>query len=143
MTKQEAKEILDQSEEAGLVHMSRNTTEDVDFLCNCDRWHCDVVTQVLKQAKPGLIFNSGFHPSFNPELCTVCETCIERCPPEALTFRDNDAPVVNPDLCFGCAVCATGCPESAIEMESKPDFPTPPKNTGELVAALRSVSQNG
>lgn len=143
LTKQEATEILDRSEEAGLIHMSRNTTEDIEFLCNCDRWHCEVVTQILKQPRPGLIFNSGFQPNFNADRCTACETCIDRCPPEALAFRDKDTPVADPDRCFGCAVCATGCPEGAVEMERKPDFPVPPKDVKELVSALKAASQNG
>ena len=138
MTKQEARQVLDTAEEAGLVHMSRNTTEDVDFICNCDRWHCEAISGVLKQSKPALFFNSGFQPRFDPDLCTACETCIERCPPEALAMGDNDVPQVNLDRCFGCAVCATGCPSDAIVMEVKPDFPVPPKDTKELVTSLKA-----
>ncbi len=138
VTKQEAKELLDSAEEAGLVHMSRNTTEDIDFICNCDRWHCEVITNVLKQPTPGLIFNSGYQPTFNQDLCVACETCIDRCPSEALLMGDSDIPVVNLDKCFGCGVCATGCPEEAIVMESKPNYPMPPKDAKELVTALKA-----
>ena len=138
MGQTEAKQVLDKSEEAGLIHMSRNTTEDIEFICNCDRWHCEVVTGVLKQPKPALYFNSGFEPRFDPDLCTACETCIERCPPEALVMGDNEVPEVNLDRCFGCAVCATGCPSDAIAMESKPDFPVPPKDPKELVTSLKA-----
>jgi Pyruvate/2-oxoacid:ferredoxin oxidoreductase delta subunit len=137
VTKQEAKDTLDMCEEAGLLHMSRNTTEDIDFLCNCDRWHCQVVTNVLKQPKPSLAFNSGFLPVFDSERCVSCETCIERCPPEALAMDENNAQIVNTDSCFGCGICATGCPEDAISMEAKPGFPAPPKTVKELVAALQ------
>ncbi|HAA03644.1 MAG TPA: hypothetical protein DCE18_09760 [Syntrophobacteraceae bacterium] len=137
VTKQEAKDILDRCEEAGLLHMSRNTTEDIDFLCNCDRWHCEVVGQVLKQPKPGWAFNSGFQPVFDADRCVACETCIGRCPPEALTLGEEGVPRFNPDRCFGCGVCATGCPEGAISMETKPGFPIPPKTVKELGAALR------
>ena len=136
--KEEAMQVLDRAEEAGLVHMSRNTTEDIDFICNCDRWHCEVISGVLKQSKPALFFNSGFQPRFDPDLCTACETCIERCPPEALAMGDNDVPQVNLDRCFGCAVCATGCPSDAIVMEVKPDFPVPPKDTKALVTSLKA-----
>ena len=138
VTRDEARQVLDLAEEAGLVHMSRNTTEDITFLCNCDRWHCEVVRGVLKQPKPALFFNSGFQPRFDPDLCIACETCIERCPPEALTMGDNDVPQVNLDRCFGCAVCATGCEQEAIVMEAKPDFPIPPKDPKELVASLKA-----
>lgn len=138
MTKPEARKVLDEAEEAGLVHMSRNTTENIDFICNCDRWHCEVISGVLKQSKPALFFNSGFQPRFDPELCTACEICIERCPPSALVMGNADVPQVNLDRCFGCAVCATGCPTEAIAMEAKPDFPEPPKDTTELITALKA-----
>ena len=138
MTKQEAMQVLDQAEEAGLVHMSRNTTEDIDFICNCDRWHCATMVGVLKQSKPALFFNSGFQPRFDPDLCTACETCIERCPPEALAMGDDDVPQVNLDRCFGCAVCATGCPTEAIALEAKSDFPLPPKDPKELITAIKA-----
>jgi Pyruvate/2-oxoacid:ferredoxin oxidoreductase delta subunit len=138
VTRDEARQVLDLAEEAGLLHMSRNTTEDISFLCNCDRWHCVVIKDVLKQPKPALFFNSGFQPRFDPDLCIGCETCIERCPPEALKMGADDVPEVDLDRCFGCAVCATGCQYEAIVMEAKPDFPVPPKDTKELVASIKA-----
>jgi Pyruvate/2-oxoacid:ferredoxin oxidoreductase delta subunit len=142
ITKEEAKEILDRSEEAGLIHMSRNTTEEIDFMCNCERWHCEVVSQVLKQPKPGWVFNSGYQPTFDPKRCLACETCIERCPPGALHMGEDSLPTVSLDRCFGCGACATGCPEGAIAMDAKPDFPAPPGTVKELAAALRSGTGN-
>ena len=136
--KEEALKILDQTEEAGLVHMTRNTTEDIEFICNCDRWHCEAISSVMKQPKPALYFNSGYQPKFDSDLCVACGTCIDRCPPEALTMGTDDIPELNLDLCFGCAVCATGCPEDAIMMAAKPDFEVPPKDMKELVTALKA-----
>jgi Pyruvate/2-oxoacid:ferredoxin oxidoreductase delta subunit len=138
MSKQEALDVLNRSEEAGLIHMSRNTTDDIEFICNCDRWHCGTVQRVLKQSKPALFFNSGFQPRFDPDLCVACETCIEGCPPEALILGDDDVPKVDLDRCFGCAVCATGCPSEAIVMEAKADFAIPPKDPKELVASIKA-----
>ena len=86
VNKQEAREVLNRAEEAGLIHMSQNITEGVDFLCNCDRWHCFTVKNALAKPKPGLFFNSGFEPHFDPDRCTSCETCIDRCPAEALRW---------------------------------------------------------
>jgi len=136
VTKDEAKAVLKRAEEAGLIHMSMNTTEDVGFICNCDRWHCVSVNHTLAQPKPGLMFNSGFEPRFESELCTACETCLERCPAGALLMGGEDIPEVNLDRCFGCAVCATGCPDEAIYMISKPDFETPPKDRQALYQAI-------
>jgi len=138
LTKEEAREVIDRAEEAGLIHMSQNTAEDVGFLCNCDRWDCAPVTSALKHAKPGLHFNSGFDPMINADECTACETCIERCPPEAMAMGDDDVPVINFDLCFGCAVCATGCPSEAITMVNKPDYTAPPANLKEMKQMINS-----
>jgi Pyruvate/2-oxoacid:ferredoxin oxidoreductase delta subunit len=138
VSKDDARKILDVTEEAGLVHMSRNTTEDIEFLCNCDRWHCEVVKSVLKHPKPASVFNSGFQPHFDPERCLACETCIERCPPSALRMGENDLPVVDLNRCFGCGVCATGCLQEAIVMETKSNFPEPPKTIKDLVAAFKA-----
>ncbi len=139
LSKQEALEVLNRSEEAGLIHMSRNTTEEIDFLCNCDRWHCDVVTQILKHPKPGVLFNSGFAPQVDPGRCSGCGVCIERCPPEALKAGEGGIPGVDLERCFGCAVCASGCPEEAIEMEAKPGWPEPPKTVKDLITALKAT----
>ena len=139
LTKKEAREVLDRAEEAGLVHTSQNVQNmagPMDFICNCDRWHCVPVTGALAKPKPGLFINSGFEPRFDPDLCVACETCIDRCPPEALTMGEDDVPEVDLDRCFGCAVCATGCPEEAIKMVNIPDFPEPPKDGKALKEAF-------
>jgi Pyruvate/2-oxoacid:ferredoxin oxidoreductase delta subunit len=137
LSKPEAMALLDQAEEAGLVHMSRNTSDEIDFLCNCDRWHCEVIKGVLQQPKPGWVFNSGFQPVADPEICTGCEICIGRCPAEALAMDDRNLPQANLDRCFGCALCASGCPEAAIAMNAKPGFQAPPQNVTDLVSALK------
>jgi Pyruvate/2-oxoacid:ferredoxin oxidoreductase delta subunit len=138
VTKEEAREVLERSEEAGLIHMSQNTSEDIGFICNCDRWHCVAVKAALAKPKPGMFFNSGFEPRFDGDLCVACETCVERCPAGALTMGDTEVPEVDLDRCFGCAVCATGCPSEAVMMVNKPGFPEPPKNTKALVEALKA-----
>lgn len=86
--------------------------------------------------KPGLFFNSGFQPNFDPDLFVACETCLDRCPASALAMGDDDVPEINLDRCFGCAVCATGCLSEAISMETKPDHPVPPKDMQSLLAAM-------
>jgi len=138
LTKKEARDVIDRAEAAGLLHMSQNMSEDIGFICNCDRWHCTPTKRALTQSKPGLFFNSGFEPRFDPDLCAACETCIDRCPAEALTMGEDDVPMVDLDRCFGCAVCATGCPSEAIAMVNKPGFPEPPKDGKALKEAIKA-----
>lgn len=142
VTKEEAREVLERAEEAGLIHMSTNVADQIGFICNCDRWHCVAVTHALSKQSPGLFFNSGFQPRFDADLCTACETCIERCPPEALTMGPDEHPAVDLERCFGCAVCATGCPSEAISMVSRSDIEAPPEDSKALKAAIRGGSGN-
>ena len=143
VTKEEAREVLNRAEEAGLIHMSMNTAEDLGFLCNCDRWHCVTVKHALAKPKPALYFYSGFEPRFNGERCLGCGTCLERCPAEALALVGEEGPPqVDRDRCFGCAVCATGCPSEAIAMVNRTGFPETPKNgkaLGEAIKASRGA----
>ena len=138
LSKEEARELLDQTEEAGLVHTSTNTTEDINFLCNCDRWHCGAIKSILARETPSMFFNSGFQPRVDPDICTACETCIGRCPSSARTMGEDGIPEVDLDRCFGCAVCATGCPSEATVMANKPGFPEPPKNVQAMIEAIKS-----
>lgn len=138
VTKQEARDVLERSEAAGLIHMSINMTDDIGFICNCDRWHCVAVTHALAKPKPGLAFSSGFQPQFDAELCAACETCLTRCPAEALTMGAEELPLVDLDRCFGCAVCATGCPSQAISMHNRADIPAPPKDGRALKQAIKT-----
>lgn len=137
ITKEEAFEILKASEEAGLVHCSNNRQE-IDFLCNCCSCHCVILKNAIAQPKPGLAVNSGFQPVWDASLCTACETCIDRCPMDALTMGDDDVPVLNLDRCIGCGVCATGCPVEAIAMEERVGIPAPPVDMKALREAIKA-----
>jgi Pyruvate/2-oxoacid:ferredoxin oxidoreductase delta subunit len=136
ITRQEAFEILDRSEEAGLVHCTNNRQE-IDFLCNCCPCHCIILQGALAHPLPGRALNSGFQPGWIAERCTACETCIERCPMEALQMGTEEIPVVDLDRCIGCGVCATGCPEKATEMRSRPDIPAPPSDRRALKESIQ------
>lgn len=137
ITKEEAREILEKSEQAGLVHCSANRQE-IDFICNCCGCHCMILQTALAQPKPGVSLNSGFNPVWDAELCTACETCIERCPTRAIAMGADDVPRVDLDLCVGCGVCASGCPEDAIDLVERPGAQAPPLDHKALKAAIKA-----
>lgn len=138
LNQQEARELLNEAEEAGLVHLSMNTTENIQFLCNCDRWNCTVIQNVLKQPRPAFALNSRFQPRVDPKLCVTCGKCIDRCPSSARSMKGGGPPEVDLDRCFGCAVCATGCPSMAIAMESRLGLPEPPVDEKALREAIKA-----
>ncbi len=137
VTKEEAKEVLQKAEKAGLIHASLNTQE-IDFICNCCPCHCLILKRALSQPKPGKVLYSGYQPIYQQELCIGCGTCAERCPAKAVNLKDN-IPQLDPDRCFGCGICVSSCPGEAISMEVKPDISPPPLNRKELRQALEML----
>ena len=143
ISKEEAGKILEQAEEAGLVHASINR-QDIDFICNCCKCHCMILETAFSQEKPGKILNSGFKPVWNVNYCTACEACMSLCPADALSWEPHDTIGVNLDRCIGCGVCASGCTARAILLEERPDIPPPPANRFALREAVKkSREENG
>jgi Pyruvate/2-oxoacid:ferredoxin oxidoreductase delta subunit len=137
ISKEEAREILKKTEEAGLVHATSNRQE-IDFLCNCCSCHCVILKTALAQPKPGLALNSGFNPVFSQDRCTSCGICIDRCPAGALSLGDTEVPEANLDRCIGCGVCATGCEFEAIVLVERPGVLPPPVDQRALQEAVRA-----
>jgi len=137
ISKEEAMEVLNKAEEAGLVHATINR-QDTDFLCNCCGCHCMILKTALAQPKPGLSLNSGFKPRHDRDLCTSCGTCIDRCPTQALAMNNEDKPELNLDRCIGCGVCATGCASDAISLVERAGILTPPLDQEALREAIKA-----
>jgi Pyruvate/2-oxoacid:ferredoxin oxidoreductase delta subunit len=137
ISRQGALEILDRAEAAGLVHCTNNRQE-IDFLCNCCGCHCIILKNVWMHPKPGVFLNSGFQPDWNAERCSACETCLERCPMDALGFDDENRQSLDLDRCIGCGLCATGCPEAAITMRERPGVSVPPRDRQALKKAVKA-----
>jgi Fe-S-cluster-containing hydrogenase component 2 len=52
----------------------------------------------------------------NKDECTGCESCVDECPVDAISMKD-DVAVVNGDECTECGACVDACPVSAISMD--------------------------
>jgi Pyruvate/2-oxoacid:ferredoxin oxidoreductase delta subunit len=137
ISKEEAREILNKTEEAGLVHATINRQE-IDFLCNCCGCHCMMLKTALAQPKPGLAMNSGFKPRHDSDLCTSCGTCVDRCPTGALAMGSEDRPELDLDRCIGCGVCATGCDFEAISLVQRAGIMPPPVDQKALREAIKA-----
>ncbi len=127
VTREEAKEILRKSEEAGLVHVTDNRADNEHIICNCCSCCCIVLPLILKERKRVLLAPSRFLPVVDADKCTLCQTCVEACPVDALSLNGGgaeDKVEVQEDLCIGCGQCAYQCPEAAIALKEvrNPDF---------------------
>ena len=122
ITKDEAFDIIEKSEKAGLVHVTMNKADVGSFICNCCGCCCQSFTLLISDGIP-LCDPSRYFPQINIDACTACETCINRCWFNAIQIKDDHA-FVNEEKCVGCGQCVIGCPETAIQLIEKrpPDF---------------------
>ena len=114
LSKSEAIEILKMCEKEGLVHVADNRQVLGHVICNCCKDCClnwSVMTGPKKWVVP-----SRFTAVVDPDLCTGCETCAERCFFDAIAVND-DLAVVSAEKCMGCGVCTICCPTEALRLK--------------------------
>ena len=120
ITVDEALEILDRCEEAGLVTMPFNTMTPAN-ICNCCSDCCVVLATLKKHPRPVEMIKPGFHAAADRDRCEGCETCVGRCPMKAIVMDAHGKAEINLDRCIGCGLCVMVCPEEALHLEPKPE----------------------
>ncbi len=126
--------LLERADDAGMVLQPQNT-QDPNFICCCCGCCCGVLSTAKKLPRPAEYFDTNYYARVDPELCTECGTCSDRCQMEAVSCADGVASV---DLlrCIGCGLCVTTCPEEAMTLHAKARTKTPPKNQGALYQTI-------
>ena len=118
ISKEEAYEVMNRAEEAGLVHSVSNTGKYIDFICNCCICHCETLKGLKKYGQRGPAVLSSFISGVDADECIGCGDCIGRCPMEALMMKEELA-VVDNKRCIGCGLCVRVCPTGAIRMHDR------------------------
>ena len=119
ISQEEALDIMDRCEEAGLVPMPTNSQVPL-AICNCCGDCCGVLTSIKKHPRPAEAVLSNQYAVVEEESCAGCEICIERCQMDAIAMGPQDTAIVDLDRCIGCGLCVTTCPEEAISLKTKP-----------------------
>jgi Na+-translocating ferredoxin:NAD+ oxidoreductase RNF subunit RnfB len=129
ITKEESLRLLREAEDAGLVHCTYNVQSGMNFVCSCCVCCCGVLRGVEKLENPRDFIKTDFVMTVDADLCTGCETCVDRCQFGALSVPE-DVIVVDTKRCIGCGVCAIVCPENALEITrvESPEKPKQPDN---------------
>lgn len=117
ITRGEALEILRRCEEEGLVHVVDNRRDVDHVICNC----CECCCMNWPPVRAGVkrfVVPSRFAARVEVDLCSGCETCVERCYFDAIGMEgQGDTALVDPEKCMGCGLCAVTCPTGAISLE--------------------------
>ncbi len=112
---EEAHKIINDSAEAGLIHVTMNKSGIGHFICNCCGCCCQSFTLLISDGV-NLCDPSRYQPEVDVDACTACGTCEDRCAFNAIETGD-DAITVNTEKCMGCGQCSISCPEDAITMK--------------------------
>ena len=59
--------------------------------------------------------------TFRVNLCRHCDEppCVDACPEDAITQREDGIVVLNDDICTGCEACIDSCPYDAIAFDEE------------------------
>ena len=117
VSKEEALKILREAEEAGLIHVTMNKHQVDHFICNCCPCCCQTMPILIKGGIR-VIDPSRFQARVDPDLCTACGACLERCYFGALQADGEGQAQVEGEKCIGCGLCRVVCPVEAITLEA-------------------------
>ncbi len=121
----EAKVLADADRE-GLVHSVNNAQTEVYYVCNCCTCSCGVLRGMVEYGSENSIARSDFYARVEEDLCTGCESCIERCQFNAMAMVDGICQV-DRVKCYGCGLCIASCESEALLLiPKKADKRTPP-----------------
>ena len=105
------------------------TTQNPHGMCNCCGDCCGVLLSLRSFPKPAELVHSNHFAVVEADLCTGCETCIERCQMDAIALNADDVAEIDLDRCIGCGLCVTTCPTEAMLLKPKEEHYTPPATT--------------
>jgi ferredoxin len=127
ISKEEALGILKLAEEVGLVLQPSNSQDPI-FICACCGCCCGVLRNLKLHEKPADLVANPYIARHDPELCSSCGVCTERCQMEAITLGSMSAEL-NQDRCIGCGLCVSTCSSGALSLVLKPEQPAIPRDT--------------
>lgn len=111
---EEAISVLRECESQGLVHNVSNCEDRIDFICNCCSCSCGILNS-MKRGQTNAGAPSRYVVAYDASLCKLCETCLDYCPMDAISFTDGTK-VVALEKCIGCGLCVSACPEGAVKL---------------------------
>ena len=108
---------LKRAHEAGLVHVTYAIVgrEKPDYICSCCSCCCHSLSGLIRFSIVYDFASSEYIASDDPQNCTDCGKCVQRCQFKARTLQDGKMRF-DKARCFGCGLCVTTCPTRSIRL---------------------------
>jgi len=125
LTPQEAKELLREFDQKGLVHSIWTfKTPFIGAICNCDH-DCLAYKFQISSELLNTMFKAEYLAHIEQHSCVGCRHCQRVCQFGAVEYSlHNQKCYINLGKCYGCGVCRAACKKQAITLWSK-DEPLP------------------
>lgn len=122
LTREEAVDMLKMCEEEGLVHITDNRRSMGNLICNCCE-DCCINWPGARKVSKKFVAPSRFLAAVDPNACTSCEICLDRCYFDAITMDGpGGTALINRDNCMGCGLCLVTCDAGAMSLkENEPE----------------------
>jgi Na+-translocating ferredoxin:NAD+ oxidoreductase subunit B len=133
-SREEVLDALDRAEKAGLVHVTDNIQEKINFICNCCGCCCGFLGTMTRLNISGAVAASRYVAEVDSDLCNGCDACVDACHMRAISV--DDLAVIEEIKCIGCGLCVSNCPSGAMLIRAREGWEAPAANIAELGIAV-------
>lgn len=122
---EQAEQFLEEGYRKGLVHnLATMKTPYLLAVCSCEYPTCIFMRLRREWGINKISQKSEYLVRIDPDLCTGCGLCVDRCQFGALTCAPLlEQITVDHSRCFGCGVCRSVCPTGAISLQPRGSVP--------------------
>lgn len=140
-----ALEILEQSQEEGLVYIADNVQRRVTYVCSCCGCCCGQLQAINRYGLTNAVKTSAYLAAIDSARCTGCGRCARRCPIQAIEIHALPSHVkrrarmyskIDERVCLGCGVCKPACRKQALTMKRRGERVLTPEGTLERVISM-------
>jgi electron transport complex protein RnfB len=130
----EALKLLDLAEESALVLCPTNS-QNIEAICCCCPCCCPGLKYTKMLPRPADFVLSYYQAKLDPDQCSNCALCVDRCQMDAIQEVDGAWQIVD-GRCIGCGLCVSSCPEYALSMVPKQGMEVPPTDFRETLSRI-------